>query len=1091
MSHHRARLRVAGLTVAAVASTVVFAAAPATAEPAATSTPTPGPTPDTVTLVTGDVVTLGGPRGVHFTPAPGREHIGFRSHTDVHGDVHVIPDDAVTSVSAGRLDPRLFDISELVRTGYGDADRADLPLIVDYPGATPKAAGARTVRELASMGATALRAEKDTRFWAGAGATATRIWLDGPVTASLEHSVPQIGAPAAWAAGLTGSGATVAVLDTGIDVTHPDLSDAVVAAQDFTGSQTGTDDHYGHGTHVASIVTGAGERNRGVAPDTKLLNGKVLSDFGEGYESGVIAGMEWAASNDADVVNLSLGGGPTDGTDPMSAAVNRLTADTGTLFVVAAGNQGPDPESIDTPGAADAALTVGAVDRDERLADFSSRGPRWQNGAIKPDITAPGVGIVAAAAANGKIGRPVDGYVALDGTSMATPHVAGAAAILAAAHPDWSAERLKSTLMATAAPNPALSVFEQGAGRVDVAAAVTNTVSATPANLFVGLIAWPHDDDQPIAKPVTYTNTGTEPVTFDLTTDLRGPDGEPAPAGMFTLSATEITVPAGGSAQVTLTTDTSVDSAEGIYRGAVLATAGETTLRTLVAVNREAEAYEVKLSFVDHDGAPATSYGMRMVDLNAPEEYTHYDPSGSFVLRLPRGEYFLDATVESPYDEWSWRRTDFVEPKIVVDGPAEYVLDARDGVSPHFVVDEPNARPTSAYLHYTADTAWGQTRFHGIVSKYHSYGIRPSRTSAPGAFEYNFDAYLAEPEDSGEWLGFHESPYQYSLRETVDGVVPADQEFRVTNDELATVNATHAQATPGMAGVRDSFVTMSLPFTMTDYYTPDTNWFPSFYEGEPGNILTLSGMIAETIEPVSYPRGSTTRTRWNVGVFAPAMPRKGQDPTRPSGVLWEEYLARQGDELSVRLPLRGDQNLGRDSGQYPGEGTTELLRDGEVIARTEYAGELYAELPPETATYTLRVSTPQPGRLSTEVTAEWTFVSGHTEPDRPTLIPAMAVRFAPDLDDHNAAPAGRFAFPVTVQRNGAESPGQVGTPTVEVSYDDGATWAPARVNRTRGGWRVEVNHPRDAEFVSLRSSVADRDGNLARQTIIHAYALRK
>jgi subtilisin family serine protease len=214
-----------------------------------------------------------------------------------------------------------------------------------------------------------------------------------------------------------------------------------------------------------------------VAPDAKLLNGKVIGDSGVGYESGVIAGMEWAASSGADVINMSLGDPtPSDGTDPMSQAVNRLTADTGALFVIAAGNSGG---SIGSPGTADAALTVGAVDRDDQLAGFSSRGPRKGDGAIKPDITAPGVDIVAAKAAHGQIGDPAaDGYVSLSGTSMAAPHVAGAAAIIAGEHPDWTATRLKSTLMGTAKPNAWLTPFQQGAGRVDVAAAVRSTVLA-------------------------------------------------------------------------------------------------------------------------------------------------------------------------------------------------------------------------------------------------------------------------------------------------------------------------------------------------------------------------------------------------------------------------------------------------------------------------------------------------------------------------------------------------------------------------------------------------------------------------------------
>jgi subtilisin family serine protease len=312
------------------------------------------------------------------------------------------------------------------------------------------------VRDLPGAGATAVRAAKaDTaRLWAaldtgdgavtltpkaaaapvsgrsatGAGGSGTvdRVLLDGPVRPTLDRSVAQIGAPTAWAAGHTGKGATVAIVDSGIDVTHPDLVDAVTASADFTASAAGTDDQYGHGTHVASIVTGSGVGHArgyaGVAPDAVLLNAKVINDDGGGTESTTIAGMQWAVAHGATIVNLSLGlAFDADGTDLMSAEVDRLSAQTGALFVVAAGNEGPGPGTIGSPAAAESALTVGAVDAENALTRFSSRGPRYFDDGVKPDITAPGQGIVAALAHG-----PVEGpYIARSGTSMAAPHVAG------------------------------------------------------------------------------------------------------------------------------------------------------------------------------------------------------------------------------------------------------------------------------------------------------------------------------------------------------------------------------------------------------------------------------------------------------------------------------------------------------------------------------------------------------------------------------------------------------------------------------------------------------------------------------------------
>ena len=123
-----------------------------------------------------------------------------------------------------------------------------------------------------------------------------------------------------------------------------------------------------------------------MAPGASLHIGKVLDNDGSGQDSWILAGMEWAARDQhAKIVSMSLGADATDGPDPLSQAVDSLSAETGTLFVIAAGNSGPAPYSVSTPGTADAALTVGAVDSSDRLASFSSRGPRTGDNALKPD----------------------------------------------------------------------------------------------------------------------------------------------------------------------------------------------------------------------------------------------------------------------------------------------------------------------------------------------------------------------------------------------------------------------------------------------------------------------------------------------------------------------------------------------------------------------------------------------------------------------------------------------------------------------------------------------------------------------------------
>lgn len=158
---------------------------------------------------------------------------------------------------------------------------------------------------------------------------------------------------------------------------------------------------------------------------------------------------------------------------------------------------------IGAPASTDAALAVGAVDKTDAMADFSSRGPRLGDGAVKPDLVAPGVAVTAA--------RAGGGHVAMDGTSMAAPHVSGAAALLAEEHPNWTGQQLKAALIGSTTP-VAGTEYDQGAGRVDVARAITQTVTATPANLGLGVVAWPHTDA--VEKPLTYHNDGPADVTL-------------------------------------------------------------------------------------------------------------------------------------------------------------------------------------------------------------------------------------------------------------------------------------------------------------------------------------------------------------------------------------------------------------------------------------------------------------------------------------------------------------------------------------------------------------------------------------------------
>jgi serine protease AprX len=306
----------------------------------------------------------------------------------------------------------------------------------------------------------------------------------------LDQSVSLLKVPEVWSNvnGNRGEGITVAVVDTGIDDTHPDFQNKVLAKADFT-NEKGTPkeniDGNGHGTHVASTIAGLGSairgKYKGVAPKAKLIAAKVLASNGSGSFSGVIAGIDWAAKQDCQVMNLSLGAnvsGSCDGTDATCEAVD-AAMDKGIVMCIAAGNSGPESSTVGTPGCAKKVITVGATDKSDGIAWFSSRGPTSDN-RVKPDVCFPGVDIVAARAKNTSMGTPVDNYyTSASGTSMATPHCAGVAALIKAANPDLSSQQIKTVIM-NAAIDLNLDPNTQGTGRCDAFEAFKKSQEEAP-----------------------------------------------------------------------------------------------------------------------------------------------------------------------------------------------------------------------------------------------------------------------------------------------------------------------------------------------------------------------------------------------------------------------------------------------------------------------------------------------------------------------------------------------------------------------------------------------------------------------------------
>lgn len=666
---------------------VTGTASAATATAATTPSATPVHRYD-ITLVTGDVVHFADGAGNQDTVTVDRpEGATGGVHVQQAGDdVYVLPDEARSLLAAGRLDRRLFNVSALAKMGYDDERTGGIPLIATYPAgkarslpAAPR--GSKAVRQLDSIHGAALKAGKDTAraFWDDIARTSTarsldngigKLWLDGRAEAALKDSVPQINAPQAWAEGYDGKGIKVAVLDTGIDAGHPDVKDRILETRSFVPGEE-VDDKNGHGTHVASTIAGSGAAsdglNRGVAPAAGLLVGKVLSDEGSGADSGIIEAMEWAKAEGADVVSMSLGSSiPDDGTDPMSQAVNSLSADGGPLFVIAAGNA-YGAGTIGSPGSADKALTIAAVDKQDGRADFSSMGPLVRSYGLKPDLSAPGVDINAAAS------QSVPGiegmYQSMSGTSMATPHVAGAAAILKQRHPGWTGQRIKDALMTSSKVLPDYTPYEQGTGRLDVKAAVDTTIEAT-GSVAVAAYDWPHSASDPVTeRTITYRNTGAEDVTLGLTTD-GAPDA-------YTLSVERLTVPAGSTAEAVLTLDPSKTEPGTTFSGQVLAkdASGAVVAHTGFALDKEQELYDLTLRLRDRAGKPMD--GVVVLGALGDPNLSPVQVAGDTTLRLPPGDYTAWTAADVKGDTADSQALAFLAaPEIMLDKPVTVTLDA-------------------------------------------------------------------------------------------------------------------------------------------------------------------------------------------------------------------------------------------------------------------------------------------------------------------------------------------------------------------------------------------------------------------------------
>jgi len=702
----------------------------------------------TITLITGDVLYVTRPGIGHWSiavkeaPRPYRA-VAFETFSDSQSDTYAVPADVVSLIPK-MLDPYLFDLDYLTSNGLNDESMSVIGAFAQYtPGAPLSSLWDNNTVQYSNLGivnSQALSIVKDKAATFGSYLLSQppslpygveKLWLDKVATASLDQSVPMIGGDIARnVLGYNGSGINIAILDTGIDKTHPDFfypngtSKVIVYADEtckvvpMVNCYHNPYDYFGHGTHVASIAAGTGAasngRYTGVAPGARLMSVKVLNDQGFGFYSWILYGLLQTVqgffnSTRPDVISMSLGGLPSDGSDPLSQLINLVVNTYNIPIAIAAGNDGCN-FCVSSPAAADSAIAVAATTKTANngsisIASFSSRGPREGDYNIKPDIAAPGVGVVAACSSTATVIACPSGsrYVKLSGTSMATPHVSGSIAVLLqqakqrgiTLSPSEIKDLLQSSsnvLVPSLPSQPDIDIYQQGAGLVSIDKALTANVTFDPAEISFGLVAVTTTSLQ---STFNVTNRGPTTIILNLSWDMHDVRTSQSPvytnssyANLVSLDQTRLTIPPGASMTATFTInapDAPTRKLWSVFSGRIFASIGNTVVaHAIFGFTKEGPRQTAQVTGINPNGTSGTgtvSYYDALDPLGLVGFFVPFDSTGHVSLGLPLGTYnFIMDLVLNPFPPFpsgylSFYRIVALEVR-VTDSPASVTLDA-------------------------------------------------------------------------------------------------------------------------------------------------------------------------------------------------------------------------------------------------------------------------------------------------------------------------------------------------------------------------------------------------------------------------------
>lgn len=470
-----------------------------------------------------------------------------------------------------------------------------------------------------------------------------KIYPNQVYKANLSQSVPLTKADQVWkmtapsGLAVTGKGIKVGVVDSGVDSKHPDLAKNFAGGYDFVEHDSIPQDENGHGTHVAGIIAANGNIDKtgcckGVAPDASIYGYRVLDKDGYGSTEAILAGVNKAAEDGMDVLNLSLGNSTNAADEPIATSIDRLVENRNVSVVVANGNDGPENWTVSSPGTSRLAISVGASTKTNQIADFSSRGPATGSWAIKPDVVAPGQSILSTVPQS----VSSDGYEVFDGTSMASPHVAGSVALLKQLHPNWNSTEIKSALANTATTlntpeGKPYAANEQGSGLINVLKAANTKSLALPNNLSFGIHS-PKTGVKEVTQKVTLKNLDSQSKTYTIKNSF-----DQANTKLTATFPSKIVVAPNSSAtfDVTLRVDTS--DARDVYTGSLTANDGTESLKIPYITMIEPMDYPI-----------ISGFGLEQIFFSPNGDTINDDAQYSYYLTAPAEKVTLKAQRLNP-----------------------------------------------------------------------------------------------------------------------------------------------------------------------------------------------------------------------------------------------------------------------------------------------------------------------------------------------------------------------------------------------------------------------------------------------------------